>query len=59
MLEPETIAILEFSESPFAPDASSFLCGLGGIVGGGSSAGAREIFVMVEGGGSVAVYHGV
>ena len=59
MLEPETVTIFELSESPFAPNASSFLGGFGGCAGGGSGAGAREICVMVEGGCSVAVHHGV
>ena len=53
MLEPETVAILKFSESSFALKASSFLRVLG--VGGGTGAGAGGIFVMVEGGCSVAV----
>ena len=40
MLEPETITVFEFHESPFALEASGFLRGFGGCPGGGSGAGA-------------------
>ena len=47
MLEPETVAIFEFFESPFAPNPSGSLGGFRGGVGGGTGAGAREFCVMV------------
>ena len=59
MLEPETVAIFVFSESLLPPNARCLVAGGGGGGGGGIGAGSGKFLVMVEGGCSVAVNHGV
>ena len=59
MLEPETVPVFVFSESPLPLNARRLVSGGGGGGGGGIGAGSGKFLVMVEGGCSVAVYHGV